>query len=204
MKLLITLFFCLISFLSYSQDTTFIKVHFLYGSKPLKKYKDTEQKWFGGILGGHVGVEGDSGKIINFLPKGKFHIFAKKENKHSTYAVHSTENFYSILGGNGDSVKMAVVYIPVSSKTKQIFDSLTKVYLNETPYDYAFVGMRCGGAAYDILGKIGIVQNYSYSKTYKKIFYPKKLRKRLFAKAKENGWKVFTQNGSVKRKWERD
>jgi hypothetical protein len=203
-KKLITLFCCLISLLSYSQDSTCLKVHFLYGSKPLKNYKDTEQKSFGGILGGHVGIEGDSGKIVNFLPIGKFHIFAKNKNKHSTYLVHSIENFYSILGGNVDSVKMAIVYIPVSSQVKQTFDSLTTAYLKETPYDYAFVGMRCGAAAYDILGKIGVMPKYNYSKTIKKIFYPKKLRKKLFAKAKQNGWKIITQNGSTKRKWEMD
>ena len=40
--------------------------------------------------------------------------------------------------------------------------------------------------------------------TYKKIFYPKKLRKRLFKKATENGWKIVRQDGSIKRKWEQD
>ena len=96
MRQKITILFCFISLLSYSQDPTYLKVHFLYGSKPLKKYKDTEQKWFGGVLGGHVGIEGDSDKIVNFLPSGKFHWFTKKDNNHSTYAIHSVENFYAI------------------------------------------------------------------------------------------------------------
>jgi hypothetical protein len=179
-------------------------VHFLYGSKPLKEYKDSEQKWFGGILGGHVGIEGDSNRIVNFLPKGEFHWFAKKDNKHSTYAIHSSESFYAILGGNPDSVKKAIVFIPITREQKQKFDSIATAYLNEPPYDYALVGMRCGAAAYDILGQLGILTNYSYSKTYKKIFYPKKLRERLLKKAIENGWRVFKQEGSTKRKWEED
>ncbi len=190
--------------LSYSQDRAYLKVHFLYGSKPLKKYKATEQKWFGGVLGGHVGIEADSNKIINFLPNGKFHWFAKKANRHSTYAIHDVDNFYAILGGNADSVKKAIVYIPVTALQKQKFDSITINYLRQTPYDYALFGMRCGAAAYDILGQLNILPNYSYGKTYKKIFYPKKLRKRLFKKAKENGWKIFRQEGSVRRKWEKD
>lgn len=78
MRQKIVIFFCFISVLSYSQDSAYLKVHFLYGSKPLKKYKATEQKWFGGILGGHVGIEGDDDKIVNFLPKGKFHWLIKK------------------------------------------------------------------------------------------------------------------------------
>ena len=203
-RLITTIFFCLIYLLSYSQDTLYLKVHFLYGSKPLKKYKDTEQKWFGGILGGHVGIEGDSDRIVNFLPSGKFHWFAKMGNRHSTYAVHSAGNFYAILGGNPDSVKKAIVYIPVTRQQKEKFDSVTNAFLKQTPYDYALFGMRCGAAAYDILGQLNIMTNYSYGKTYKKIFYPKKLRKRLFKKAIENGWTIVRQEGSSKRKWEQD
>jgi hypothetical protein len=204
MRQKITILFSFISFLSYSQDTTYLKVHFLYGSKPVKEFKDTEQKWFGGIMGGHVGIEGDSNSVVNFLPKGKFHWVAKNNNRHSTYAVHSVDNFYAILGGNPDSVKKAIVYIPVTPIQKQQFDSIATVYFKQTPYDYALLGMRCGAAAHDILGQLDILTNYSYSKTYKKIFYPKKLRKRLFKKAAENGWTIVRQDGSIKRKWESD
>jgi hypothetical protein len=204
LRQLTTILFCFISFICLSQDTTYLKVHFLYGSKPLKQYKDSEQKWFGGILGGHVGIEGDSNRIVNFLPSGEFHLYAKKENLHSTYAVHSVENFYAILGGDPDSVKKAIVYIPVTTQQKQKFDSLATAYLTQTPYDYALLGMRCAAAAYDILAQLDIMPGYSYTKTYKKIFYPEKLRKRLFRKASENGWRVIRQDGSGKRKWEKD
>ena len=155
-------------------------------------------------MGGHVGIEGDSDRIVNFLPNGKFHWFAKKDNRHSTYAVHSVDNFYAILGSNGDSVKKGIVYIPVTRQQKQKFDSIATVYLKQTPYDYALFGMRCGAATYDILGQLDILSNYSYGKTYKKIFYPRKLRNRLFKKATENGWTIFIQHGSTKRKWEHD
>ena len=156
------------------------------------------------MLGGHVGIEGDSDRIVNFLPSGKFHYIAKKDNRHSTYAVHSVDNFYAILGGNKDSVKKAIVYIPITKQQKQQFDSIAMVYLKQTPYDYALIGMRCGAAAHDILGQLNVLPNYSYGKTYKKIFYPKKLRKRLFKKAIENGWSIVTQEGSLERKWEKD
>jgi hypothetical protein len=155
-------------------------------------------------MGGHAGIEGDSNRIVNFLPSGKFHWFSKKNNRHSRYAVHSADNFYAILGGNPDSVKKAIVYIPVSIQQKQRFDSIASGYLKQTPYDYAFWGMRCGAAAYDILGQLGIVPAYNYSRTYKKIFYPKKLRKRLFRKARENNWMVIRQDGSGRRIWEKD
>jgi hypothetical protein len=201
---IITILFWFLALHAFSQDSTYLKVHFLYGSKPVKKYKQTEPKWFGGKKGGHVGIEGDSDRIVSFVRKEKFHWFSKSGDRHSTYMVHSACRFYAILGGNSDSVKKAVVYIPVSRKQKQKFDSISTVYLHQTPYDYALFGMRCAAAAYDILGQLNIVTSYKNSKTYKKIFYPKKLRKRLFKMAHKNGWLVTKTQGSIRRKWERD
>jgi hypothetical protein len=189
---------------TYAQDTTFIKVHFLYGSKPKKHYRDTESKWFGGMLGGHVGIEVDSNKILNFLPQGKFHWFASKKNLHSTYALHSEKDFYAILGSSGEDVKKAVVYVPLDTLHKLELDSLAEAYLNRTPYDYALVGMRCGAATYEILARLNILKSYSNSRTAIKILYPKKLRRRLFKIADRKGWKIVRQEGSARRHWEQD
>lgn len=204
MKKVLFLLICLIPILSFSHDTTYLKVHLLYGSKPLKKYKDTEPKWFGGVLGGHVGIEGDSNKIVNFVPSGTFHLVAKKDNRHSAHTVHSASSFYAILGGEPENAKSAIVYVPVTTQQKQQFDSITAAYLKQTPYDYAFFGMRCGAAAYDILGQLHILTDYSVKKTSRKIFYPKKLRKRLFHLAERNNWRIIKQDGCDRRKWERD
>jgi hypothetical protein len=189
---------------AWSNDTAFLKVHFLYGSKPSKAYQDTEQKWFGGVLGGHVGIEGGQHKILNFLPQGSFHVFKKENNRHSTYAEHDTISFYGILGGEPNSMKKAVVYIPITLQQKQRFDSIAAAYLAETPYDYALVGMRCGSAAYEILARLGILEQYGRKKTAKKIFYPKKLRKRLLRKAAANHWTMTRQEGTYRRQWEKD
>jgi hypothetical protein len=202
--LILTLFFFLSSHTSFSQDSIYLKVHFLYGSKPLKKYKATEQKWFGGVLGGHAGIECNRDKVLSFSPSGKFHLFSKKNNRHSAYNELSLYSFYSIMGGDPDSMKQAVVFIPITIEQKRKFDSISSAYLQQTPYDYALFGMRCGAATYEVLGQLNILPPYSRSKTYKKIFYPKKLRKRLFKKANANGWKILRQNGSVKRRWEKD
>src|SRR5688500_17978347 len=78
------------------RDTVYLKVHFLYGSKPLKAFKDTEPKWFGGILGGHVGIEGDTDQILDFGPDGRFHVFAHKGNRNSSFGLRSSKSFYSI------------------------------------------------------------------------------------------------------------
>jgi hypothetical protein len=204
MKYILAVFFFFCYQLTYSQDAELIKVHFLYGSKPLKQFRKTEEKWFGGVWGGHVGIEGSDNSILNFVPAGKFHWIASKKDQHSRYAQHSTEEFYALFGGNPDSVKKAIVYIPVTQRQKQRFDSIASVYLKETPYDYAFWGMRCGAAAYEILGQLNIVPSYAHGKTYRKIFYPKRLRKRLFKKATQNDWKIVRQEGTMRRKWEKD
>ena len=57
----------------------FIKVHFLYGSKPKKEYKKTESKWFGGIHGGHVEIEIND-TVYGFGPYKKFHYIAHKKS----------------------------------------------------------------------------------------------------------------------------
>jgi hypothetical protein len=186
------------------QDTLYLKVHFLYGSKPKKEYRSSESKWFGGVLGGHVGIELDSNRILNFVPSGKFHIVAKKNNRHSRFAIHSFESFYSILGGEPAQNKKTIVRVPITREQKLLFDSISKAYQEQTPYDYAFIGMRCGAAAYDILGKLDVLKPFSYRRTYRKIFYPKKLRKRLLKKATTNDWQVIREPGSATRKWEQD
>lgn len=187
-----------------AQDSSYVQVHFLYGSKPYKKYRDTERPWFGGIFGGHVGVQGEGGQIIDFSFRGRFHVFSSRRNKHSAFSSNTGDEFYSIFGGEPDSMKRVIIKIPISNAQKQKFDSLTAAYLHSTPYDYAFLGMRCSAAAYDILGHIGLLPYYKPSKTYKKIFYPKILRKKLLKKAMENGWEILRTNGTAKRKWERD
>ena len=202
-RLLLILSLCFFYSLSFSQDSTFIKVHFLYGSKPLKIYKATEKKWFGGVLGGHVGIEGDSDKIVNFSHTGRYHLFAKNGNRHSKFCECSPSKFYGIFDNKPDSVKRTIVYVPVTKEQKQRFDSIASNYLKQTPYDYALFGMRCGAATYEILAQLNILTGYSYSKTYMKIFYPKKIRARLLKKATENGWTILRQDGSSKRKWEK-
>lgn len=181
----------------------YIKVHFLYGSRPLQKYKDTEKKWFGGVLGGHVGIESDSGRIINFRGNGNFHVFQNKKNMHSKFDVHDFDGFYALFKSHPDSVKKVIVTIPVTAEQKRMFDSISTAYLKQTPYDYALFGMRCGAAAYEILGKLGIMKNFSYQRTYMKIFYPQKLRRRLLTMAEKNNWSIEREEGTDHRKWEK-
>ncbi|MFN6943775.1 MAG: hypothetical protein ACK4ND_02435 [Cytophagaceae bacterium] len=181
---LLFLFIFILSFSQvFSQDTTFVQVHFLFGSRPKGKFKQSEEKWFGGKIGGHVGIELEPDQVVNFIPYGKFHWVEKKYDRHSKFTIHSNKAFWEIMGGPSDKVKKASVIIPVSTHQKSILDSLSQAYIKNTPYDYAFIGMRCGSATYDLLAEAGILKKFSHRKTYLKIIYPKKLRKRLYKKA---------------------
>ena len=187
-----------------AQDTVLLKVHFLYGSKPNSKIKSDEKKWFGGLFGGHVGLELDSNKVLHFLPNGKFHYFEKKNDIHGVFKTNTLNDFWQIFGNQANEVKKATVSIPITQKQKQIFDSIYTNYLSNTPYDYAFIGMRCGSAAYDILGQMKVLRNYSHTTTFIKVFYPRKLRKILLKKANKKRWKVKKVAGSHLRIWEGD
>lgn len=187
-----------------ASDTLYIKVHFLYGSKPRKEYKDTEQKWFGGKLGGHVGIEIDSNRIIDFVPAGKFHWFGHRKEKNGAFATHTIKSFWEIFGTDSGEVKKTTVVIPITSKQKMKLDSIYDAYTSESPYDYAFVGMRCAAAAYDILSQIDVVPKHSRPGTFLRNFYPKKLRKRLLRMATQNKWSILHREGTFRRKWEKD
>jgi hypothetical protein len=181
-----------------------IRVHFLYGSKPSFSYRKEEREWFGGKLGGHVGIEYRDGLIIDFVPSDKFHVFSDKLDFHSRFVSHSRASFYALFGSDPDSVKRAIIEIPINAQQRLCLDSLIGEYFHKTPYDYAFFGMRCGAAGYDILSKIGLLKPWSQNKIQRRIFYPRRLRKRLFDLAQEKNWKVELFTGTKRRKWERD
>lgn len=186
---------------SYSQDS--IKVQFIYGSKPFKKFKATEKKWFGGMLGGHVGLEANSGKFYSFEINGKNKIFGGKKIN-SIYKIETANEFWSIMKTKEDSLKTTTIVVPLTTQQKQKFDSITAAYNKQVPYCYAVFGMRCGASTYDILAQLGFFSKRSRFKTSLKIFYPRRLRKRLLAKAKQNNWTINQKEGTPKRKWERD
>jgi len=203
MRLVILLFLNVYFLSSFAQDSSCIRVHFIYGSRPLKKYKDTEKKWFGGILGGHVGIEGDSGKFYSFEIHGKNKIFSGKKDN-SAYKIETADEFWSVMKTKEDSIKKTTIIVPLTSQQKRKIDSITSAYAKEVPYCYAVFGMRCGASTYEILAQLGMLPQYPHFKTYMKIFYPRRLRKRLFSKAEQNNWIIIRKEGTPKRKWERD
>lgn len=176
-----------------------IRVHFLYGSKPKREFKETEVKYFGGLHGGHVSIQsGDTD--YGFEPTiSRIHIFPKR-HKQSAFATRELngQRRYS-----ADS-KTVTFLIPVSQRQLNLLDSLHEAYCKTPPYDYAFFGMRCAAATQDLLATAGIVQRKSRVATILTSFYPKRLRKRLFKLAKANGYRMIFSEGKTTRIWEKD
>lgn len=203
MRLLSTtllLLFCFVTFGQTDSSHT-IKVHFLYGSKPLKKYKNkTEMNYFGGIHGGHVTIEVDS-VDYGFSPTGRVHMISHNRNCHSQFSGKHTHNQPPYPKG----YKLVSFTIPVSEAQYHQLNKIHNDYLSKPPYDYAFFGMRCSAATEEILGQIGVLKKQKRnSKIVRKNFYPKKLRIRMFKLAKERNYKVVQQEGRPTRKWEND
>jgi hypothetical protein len=187
-----------------SVKTDTIHVRFLYGSKPKPEHKREQKRWFGGLLGGHVGIQYDSTRYLSFFYEGRVHVFQHKRHKNGRYDLQSDSLFNFIMDKDVDSVKSLSIYIPVTRIQKEKFLSISNSYVQESPYDYAFLGVRCGSSTYHILSHIGVLNHYPYFRMWTKIFYPKKLRRQLIRQAKKNNWKMVKKKGTHKRIWERD
>jgi hypothetical protein len=200
--LLITLVMVATSILA--QETSFVNVHFIHGSKPEKGFMNLEKKWRGGIWGGHVGLEISPDKVIDFKPQGRFHWLLHRKKIHSQFSFHTQEGFWRYFGLAPETLERTTVAIPISPAQKKLLDSLATAYVDQSPYDYAFIGMRCASASYDILMQAGILKKHSWLRCGQQYFYPKKLRKRLLNMAAENDWKVVKNTGNERRKWDKD
>lgn len=201
-RLLFSIFF-LISHFSYSQlDSGLkktLKIHFLYGSKPAKGYKKTEHKWFGGLHGGHVYMQ-DTDSLFSFYPSSNWHIFSHKKTIGGAFLMDDP------IYWKKDTTleKYTSIEIPVTETQLTLYNNIRKQYLIKSPYDYAFFGMRCASATYDILSQIGVVKKHSRFRTICKNFYPKPFRKRLLKLAVKNNWTITRKQGRPSLKWEKD
>lgn len=181
-------------------DSLFFKVHFVYGSRPRHAFRTTEKNYFGGIHGGHVYVEADH-TILSFGPcKGQWHVFGHRHRPVGCYRIDSN----LVWCGDTGRLKMATVLIPVTSFQMQQFVAIRSRYLASTPYDYAFFGMRCAAAAYDVLSSAGLCRRRPVAGMVARNFYPKRLRVKLLRRARKEHWTVWRQEGRVSRRWEKD
>ena len=194
------LLFCLMmaAFYCSAQDSsTNITVHFLYGSKPAKGFKQTERKAFGGKKGGHVTIEADN-KIIGFQPGGTCHIIGSKKKANGYFRADDKNNWIK----DTVSRKYSSVIIPLTAEQYAKVQNTLQAYLQKQPYDYAVFGMRCAAATYDILEDAGVVKQHSKFGKWVSFFYPQLLRRRILKLAEKNNYAVVRHEGRKSRSWE--
>jgi hypothetical protein len=194
---LIILFISSFNF-AFGQNIDTIQVFFLYGSKPAHGYRHTEAHLFGGIHGGHVSIGVDS-IVIGFNHVG-IHLIPHKKHLAGMYKYEKLKNFVK------DTVasKYTTFKIPLTNEQYDKLKYILGAYITQSPYDYAFFGMRCAAATYDVLSQIGLFPVKSRSGNVLSNFYPKLLRKKMFLLAHENLFKIISQPGKKSRKWEND
>jgi hypothetical protein len=194
----ILLLFLAIAANGLSQDSLFVTVHVVYGSKPKAA---GEGKWFGGRWGGHIGLEISPDKVVHFNPGGRVRAF-RKNSPPGTYSISSVQDFYCTFGC--DTVKTMQVKIPVSIAGARQVDSISTIWYESAPYAYAFFGMRCTSATYHLLSWADIYPDWSEKHMTRRFFYPRRLRRFLQREAKEQGWEIRYSEGSERRKWDYD
>lgn len=181
------------------QQNHIIKVLFRYGSRPARGYEKIEHPDFGGIHGGHVCLAIDS-VVIGFDSPNGYHIFPRKKNIKGMFLCEKEQEYMK------DTItkKYAIVEIPITNEQYLKLNNILTCYLNKPPYDYAFFGMRCASATYDMLSQIGILKYRSFIGNVFSNFYPKLLRGKIFHLAKEKKYKVTKLKGRKTREWEED
>jgi len=184
---------------SMAQQPHFMQVFFLYGSKPAPGYEKLESPAFGGIHGGHVSIGIDSFDVCFHHVNG-YHIFPTRKNLKGAYEQIRITDFLK----DTSSYKYTVFKIPIDSSQYSRLENTLTGYLRSTPYDYAFWGMRCAAATYDMLSHAGFFKPRSRFGMMCSNFYPRLLRKKLFRLAKEKHYTVNYQNGRKSRIWEDD
>jgi len=176
-----------------------LKVLFRYGSRPARGFEKFEHPDFGGIHGGHVCLGIDS-IVVGFDSPAGYHIFPRKKNRKGVFLRERENNYMQ------DTIKKkyAIVEIPITEAQYLKLNKILEGYLNKPPYDYAFFGMRCASATYDVLSQIGIMEQKSYLGNVISNFYPKLFRRKVFRLAKENNYKISRLKGRQTRTWEED
>lgn len=203
MKYLLPLYFltfCLLAYNQTSSDTNKVDtliVHIIYGSKPKTK---SEPHWFGGKLGGHIGLQTSTNRIMHFVPGGHVNGFNAFSDT-GRFLNSSITNFYRTFPKT--QFKIARVYIPVTVSQRDSVLEKCRKYFNKPPYPYALFGMRCASACYDLLSP-DITPELKQRKMTWKFIKPRDFRKYLFQLAETNNWKIERESGSLTRKWDHD
>jgi hypothetical protein len=196
-KLTIILTFIIIS--SIAQSNHKIIVSFLHGSKPYREQRRIEYKETGGYYGGHVSIIIDSIEF-GFTSGKRVNIFPSRKHPNGIFYCEELKDFKKDTIG----LKYTTIEIPINDEQYTNLKLIIEKYLGRPPYDYAFFGMRCASATYDVLSQIGIVKTKSHFSNVVSNFYPKLLRYKMRVLAKKNHYRLIIHKGKKTRIWEDD
>jgi hypothetical protein len=205
--------------------TDSIRILCLYGSIPAKGFEGKEPMYgpknifnkMSKMHGGHASIEYAPDKALSFQPKqytgvarsGHLTNRSNAKNFNSCFRIYTAQRAWTVLGNyynNLDSLRRATFVIPVTATQKKRLDSIAQAYVQKTPYDYSFLGMRCASASYEVLASAGIVADYKHN-FWVNIFTTRRLRYILYKeylRNKDKGWRLYTSKGSQSREWEKD
>jgi hypothetical protein len=192
----------------FAQDS--VRVLFIYGSRPARAYRNSEPKWFGGIRGGHVGLQIGPDSVLNFRSTvyHPCHFFPRTHlrNFQDTFEIRTLRQSWEIFPPhhyNIDSLRRAIVVIPVTTAQRAALEAVIRRYDRHKPYDYATLGMRCASATYDVLQEAGLVP-FHRRRNWLRYFAPRAFRREMFTLARKRQWKTYVYKGGGSRVWERD
>jgi len=202
-----------------------IRILCLYGSIPAKGFAGKEPMYgpnnfinkMTKMHGGHVSIEYAPDKALSFQPlrytgiarSGHLTNRSNPKNFNSCFRIYTAQRAWTGLGNyynNLDSLRRATFVIPITAAQKRRLDSIARIYVDKTPYDYSFLGMRCASASYEVLAAAGIVTRYKRNFWYN-IFTTRRFRYLLYKEyllKKDKGWRLYTCKGSQSREWEMD
>ncbi len=174
-------------------------IHFVYGSKPKREFRNIGERVPGGLLGGHIYIQsGENVYGFESIYHNRIHIFPHRRFN----SIFKKEHLNDWKTATGDQ-KMASIEIPVEATAIRHLNNLLENFHRQTPYDYAVFGMRCGSSTYQILSELGIFPVASKIVTMLRIPYPGILRKKMLRIAETSNYKVTTQAGNTRRTWEK-
>lgn len=174
-------------------------INYQFGSVPAKGFEGSEKKRAGGLLGGHVTcIIGKS--VYGFTDEGAdfTHVFPDHDHPNGYWQKEDI----TIWKNKMETEQYMQFYIPVTYSQITMLRQILDGYVGKTPYDYAFFGMRCMSAMYDILGDIAILPVVPNWYVWALYFYPRKFRRDLTRMAYVNGWPMQFNQGRGTRKWE--
>src|SRR3989339_1896211 len=174
----------------FSKESHVLKVFFRYGSVPARGYEDPDYEEVGGLLGGHVSLGLDSTEI-GFTNREREHLISNVNKINSVFYRKPIREFEEKSSGK----KYVTFVIPISDDQYYKLLNLLQNYIEHTPYDYAFFGMRCTSATYEVLSHIGLFPEKSRTRNIQENFYPELLRRKMFRLAREKKLPTIFQEG---------